>query len=123
MVTIRVNASGYTTPVELRIGEFLITAAGTTIEDTKFYNLAAATRAQLAELVRQGKIVISKDSDALSQTQVTGAEISLFSLLPKLTTTEKNAIANPSTGFIVYDTSLNKLCFYNGSVWETVTSA
>ena len=44
-------------------------------------------------------------------------------LPPRLTTTQKNAISSPATGLIVYDTTLNKLCVYTGSAWETITSA
>lgn len=38
-----------------------------------------------------------------------------------LTTSEKNALA-PSAGWVVFDTTLGKLCVYNGSAWQTVTS-
>jgi hypothetical protein len=40
---------------------------------------------------------------------------------PSMTTTEKNAIASPVLGLIVFDTTLNKLCLYT-TAWETVTS-
>jgi len=42
---------------------------------------------------------------------------------PAMTTAQKNAISSPATGLVVYDTTLNKLCVYTGSGWETVTSA
>jgi hypothetical protein len=38
-----------------------------------------------------------------------------------VTTAEKNALA-PSAGWVVFDTTLGKLCVYDGSAWETVTS-
>jgi hypothetical protein len=38
-----------------------------------------------------------------------------------VTTTEKNALA-PSAGWVVFDTTLGKLCVYDGSAWQTVTS-
>jgi hypothetical protein len=38
-------------------------------------------------------------------------------LPPRMTTTQKNAISTPATGLIVYDTTLNNLCTYNGSSW------
>lgn len=44
-------------------------------------------------------------------------------LLPRMTTTQKNAIASPATGLMVYDTTLNKLGLWTGATWETVTSA
>lgn len=43
--------------------------------------------------------------------------------LPTFTTTEKNAIVSPSQGAIIFDTTLAKICVYNGSAWQTVTSA
>jgi hypothetical protein len=43
-------------------------------------------------------------------------------LPPRMTTTQKNAIASPASGLIVYDTTLNKLCVYT-TTWETITSA
>ncbi len=41
---------------------------------------------------------------------------------PRMTTTQKNAIALPTAGMVVYDSTLGKLSVYTGSVWETVTS-
>lgn len=43
-------------------------------------------------------------------------------LPPRMTTTQKNAIATPASGLVVYDTTLNKLALYTGAAWETVTS-
>jgi hypothetical protein len=39
-------------------------------------------------------------------------------LPPKMTTTEKNAISSPAAGLVVYDTTTNKLCCYDGSTWN-----
>jgi hypothetical protein len=39
-------------------------------------------------------------------------------LPPRMTTTQKNAIATPATGLVVYDNTTNKLCCYNGSTWN-----
>jgi hypothetical protein len=38
-------------------------------------------------------------------------------LPPRLTTVQKNAISTPASGLVVYDTTLNNLCTYNGSSW------
>jgi hypothetical protein len=43
-------------------------------------------------------------------------------LPPVMTTAQKTAIGSPSKGLIVFDSSLNKLCVYNGGAWETITS-
>jgi hypothetical protein len=40
---------------------------------------------------------------------------------PRMTTTQKNAIASPTAGMMVYDSTLNKLSLYT-TAWETVTS-
>lgn len=42
-------------------------------------------------------------------------------LPPRMTTAQKNAIATPAAGLVVYDTTLNKLCVYT-TAWETITS-
>ena len=38
-------------------------------------------------------------------------------LPPRMTTTQKNAIATPATGLMVYDTTLNLISVYNGTTW------
>jgi hypothetical protein len=39
-------------------------------------------------------------------------------LPPVMTTTQKNAIASPATGLVLYDSTTNKLQCYNGSTWN-----
>lgn len=41
-------------------------------------------------------------------------------LPPRMTTTQKNAIATPATGLMVYDTTLNLMALYNGTTWTTL---
>ena len=41
-------------------------------------------------------------------------------LPPRMTTTQKNAIASPATGLMVYDTTLNLISVYNGTIWITL---
>jgi hypothetical protein len=38
-------------------------------------------------------------------------------LIPRLTTTQRNAISSPATGLLVFDTTEGKFYFYNGSAW------
>jgi hypothetical protein len=62
------------------------------------------------------------DSD-ISTPQVASAVLEVSSttrgfLPPRMTTTQKNAIATPASGLIVYDTSTNKLACYNGTSWN-----
>jgi hypothetical protein len=39
-------------------------------------------------------------------------------LPPRMTTTQRNAIASPATGLVLYDSTTNKLQCYNGSTWN-----
>ena len=41
-------------------------------------------------------------------------------LPPRMTTTQKNAIATPAEGLMVYDTDLKRPCFYDGTSWITL---
>ena len=43
-------------------------------------------------------------------------------LLPRMTTTQINAIATPAAGLTVYNTTLALICFYNGTAWQRVTA-
>jgi hypothetical protein len=42
--------------------------------------------------------------------------------VPVVTTTQKNALT-VTAGYIVFDSTLGKLCIYTGSAWQTITSA
>jgi hypothetical protein len=42
---------------------------------------------------------------------------------PNLSTPQRNAIISPQPGQIVFDTTINNLCFYNGSQWRQVTTS
>ncbi|MFC0514550.1 hypothetical protein ACFFGT_10070 [Mucilaginibacter angelicae] len=44
-------------------------------------------------------------------------------LLPRMTTSQRDAIASPVAGLEIYNSTTNKKNFYNGSAWEQVTSA
>ena len=43
-------------------------------------------------------------------------------LLPRMSTTQINAISSPAEGLTVYNTVLSTLCFFNGISWQKVTS-
>jgi len=53
-----------------------------------------------------------------SPSVVLGAKSTTAGFLPpRMTTTQKNAIASPASGLMVYDTTLNQMSYYNGSTW------
>ena len=43
-------------------------------------------------------------------------------LLPRLTTGQRNAVINPATGLLVFDTDENNFYFYDGTAWLNVSS-
>lgn len=43
-------------------------------------------------------------------------------LAPRMTTAQKNAIASPANGLLVYDSDLAKFNFYNGTAWITLNT-
>lgn len=43
--------------------------------------------------------------------------------LPAMTTTQRNAVSSPRAGLAIYNSTTNKINFYNGTAWEAVTSA
>lgn len=68
-----------------------------------------------------GNLVVGGSTiDASSQLEV--RSVTRGFLPPRMTTTQKNAIASPTAGLVVYDTTLGKLCVRGASSWETITS-
>ena len=43
-------------------------------------------------------------------------------LIPRMTTTERNAISSAATGLMIYNTSTNTFDYYNGTVWIALTA-
>ena len=41
-------------------------------------------------------------------------------LQPRMTTTQMNAISSPPAGLMVYNTTLNVICWFDGTSWNTV---
>jgi hypothetical protein len=70
-----------------------------------------------------GKIADSGISTAQVASAVLEASSTTRGFLPpRMTNTQKNAIASPAAGLVVYDTTLGKLCVRTASSWETITS-
>lgn len=65
---------------------------------------------------------IAGTSSAIASAKLAVNSTTTGFLPPRMTTTQKNAIATPAAGLIVFDTTLAKLCVYSGSAWQTITS-
>jgi hypothetical protein len=75
------------------------------------------------------RLVISNTGNVLigTTTNIPSSKLTVESttqgfLPPRMTTTQKNAIATPVSGLVVYDTTLGKLCVRGAAAWETITS-
>jgi hypothetical protein len=66
------------------------------------------------------KLSVGTPSAASALMEVTSTTLGF--LPPRMTTTQKNAIASPASGLVVYDTTLGKLCVRGAASWETITS-
>jgi hypothetical protein len=65
------------------------------------------------------KIIVGNGvSDAVASAQFQIDSTTCGFLPPRMTTTQKNAIATPASGLILYDSTTNKLQCYNGSTWN-----
>lgn len=87
--------------------------ADTRIEGDTATNLIFVDASQDAVGINQSTIPASAVFDVASTTK--GARPA-----PSMTETQRNAIASPTAGLLVYNTSTNKLNVYNGSAWEEV---
>jgi len=64
-----------------------------------------------------GAVLVNTTTDVASSILTANSTTRGF-LPPRMTTTQKNAIATPAAGLIVYDSTTNKLQCYNGSTWN-----
>jgi hypothetical protein len=95
-----------------------------------FWNLGYQIRNTKNGLIFTGPSGSATGALGLGMTQGTGINASCILqadsttkgfLMPRMTTTQINAIASPATGLEVYNTTLNCPCFYNGTGWRQVT--
>jgi len=63
-------------------------------------------------------VSVGKTTDPVASAALEVVSTSKGFLPPRMTTTEKNAIASPAAGLVLYDSTTNKLQCYNGSTWN-----
>lgn len=67
-------------------------------------------------------VSVNKQSQAHPSAVLDIVSTSRGVLLPRMTTTQRDAIASPGEGLEIYNLTLHKKQFFNGTTWETVTS-
>jgi sugar lactone lactonase YvrE len=73
-------------------------------------------------LLANGNLLMGTTTD-IASSKLTVNSTTQGALLPRMTTTQRNAIATPATGLIVYDTDLLSFYQYNGTAWAVVGGA
>lgn len=79
-------------------------------------NLPVAISLSGAEQVE----IVQAGTSARTTTQAI-ANLAQIATAPNYTTSQKNALS-VSTGAVVFDTTLQKLCVYTATGWQTITS-
>jgi hypothetical protein len=85
---------------------------------TAFWDSAGAQGA----LWDEGSLLIGTGTKTSSAVALEVKSTTKALLLSRMTTTERDAIASPTAGLLIYNTTTNKLNVYTGGAWEAVTS-
>lgn len=109
------GASTITTAVTLDIDNAPQAGANATLTN------AYALRVVAGATYLGGSVGIGGAPDARAALTVTSTTQGF--LPPRMTSTQRDAIASPTAGLVIYNSTTNKLNFYSGSAWEAVTSA
>lgn len=115
------NANTAVTATGINIGVTNTNATSGTNIAAQF-SASGATTANYALIVPSGGGSVGIGNNPVASALLDIASTTKGVLMPRMTTTQKNAISGPAEGLIVYDTTLHKLCVYTGSAWETITS-
>ena len=86
-----------------------------------FRTRKAGTISNALTITSSGSVLIGTTTPSVSAITQIDSTTQGF-LPPRMTTTQKNAIASPVAGLIIYDSTLNKLCVRTTSAWEIITS-
>ncbi len=65
-------------------------------------------------------VSVGTSSDPVASAILEAVSTTKGFLPPRMTTTQKNAIASPATGLQVFDTTLNQMSYYNGTTWTNI---
>lgn len=127
--TARIKGVGTTTGVTLTVQNssstnlLLLTDAGSFTTTTSNFSSVVTNDANSFQVTGGIAAIRVGSSVSIAASAILQADSTTKGFLPpRMTTTQKNAIASPAAGLVVYDTTLNKLCVRGASAWETITS-
>jgi hypothetical protein len=108
--TLRVNGTGTDTAIQFR--------AGRIDADSNWIRIKSAGNVDMINIAQN---FVGINATVATASAVLQADSTTRGFLPpRMTTTQKNAIASPAAGLMIYDTDLNRPCFYNGTSWITL---
>ena len=96
-------------------GQLYLYRTGSAVE-TLFLNGSSAGDS----FINTGGGLVINSSTLLPSAQLQADSTTRGFLPPRMTTTQKNAIASPAAGLQIFDTTLNRPCFYDGTTWITL---
>jgi hypothetical protein len=115
--TLKISRQGQ--DVDISAGNSGNSSIGTTTNVSFHLNSNNAVRMSIAAT---GEILVgafgTADTSSLFEVRSTTKGL----LFPRMTTAQKNLIATPAAGLVVYDSTLNKLSLRTATAWETITS-
>lgn len=87
---------------------------------SKFYsNLVIIFVLSLFSLASKAQIGINEDDSSPNASAMLDVKSTTKGMLvPRMTTTQRNNIASPANGLLVYDNTTDSFWFYTGSTWE-----
>jgi len=115
------DGSSYTVGGRIEIRAEGTISAGNVPSRIAFLNNASGSLTERMRIDSAGNVGIGTTANAAAILDV--ASTTKGFLPPRMTEVQRDAIATPPAGLMVYNTTTNKLNFYNGTAWEAVTSS
>ena len=73
--------------------------------------------------IKDGNILLGTAYNSFRDSSILTLEsVTQGFLPPRLTTSQRDNIINPAQGLMIYNTTVNKMQTFNGSIWETLNS-
>jgi hypothetical protein len=107
--TANTTRNGY---IQVQANRMVLTAEGA----GSFIQFNAGGEVERMRITSGGNVLINTTTDVASSKLTVNSTTQGF-LPPRMTTTQKLAIGTPASGLMVYDTTLNQMSYFNGTIW------
>ena len=88
-------------------------------------NSSAKAQWDITNEQSSGNLILRDHTNSSDKVELSAArtEFSSSLRLQNLNTTQINALSGPLAGDMVFNTTLNQVCVYNGSAWQKITQS